>query len=153
MYVLNLRWPPQSLEMLGIRRSCSSSVFGNCSLGVRLAGGEPGNCPVWDCLRGFGFGTTFSGFSTLLSYIFRTHVLCGQLTVSFRTRWFESFCSRLISLSQLPGHGAGGSIPECRGGLEPHELVNFWFFIPKFFSELTWTAAVGHGYRFICYFV
>ena len=106
--------------MLGIRRSCSSSVFGNCSLGVRLAGGEPGNCPVWDCLHGFGFGTTFSGFSTLLSYIFRTHVLCGQLTVSFRTRWFESFCSRLISLSQLPGHGAGGSIPDRRGSLEPH---------------------------------
>ena len=73
--------------------------------------------PFWDCLRGFDFGTTFSGFSTFLSCIFCTHVLCGQLTVSFRSGWFESFRSRLISSSQLPCDGAGGSIPNHQGSL------------------------------------
>ena len=38
-----------------------------------------------------GFGTAFSEFSTLLSYIFRTHVRCRQLAVSPRPRWFGSF--------------------------------------------------------------
>ena len=37
--------------MFDVRRSCSSSVSGNRSLGVRLAGGGPGNCPDLDCLR------------------------------------------------------------------------------------------------------
>ena len=38
--------------MLDVRRLCSSSVSGNRSLGVRLAGVGPGNCPSLDCLRG-----------------------------------------------------------------------------------------------------